>query len=152
MAQAKICDKCGKVMKGNSKYYTGGFKSYLVNDDDPYHWYSALSYELCPECIDKFKDSTGYNLPNIQEVFFNIPYTTVKWDDDTTTTVKCSDKDVFSKEIGLSIAITKKYFEQKNSAHPWMVFNSIIKTSDDQTEKTAARKAYKEAKKQDRST
>ena len=87
-------------------------------------------------------------LPSIQEVFFDIPYTTVKWNDGTTTTVKCSDEDVFSKEIGLSIAITKKYFEQRNSNHPWMVFNTIIKQSDDQTEKTAAKKAYKSEKKQ----
>lgn len=48
MARARICDKCGKVMKDDSKYYTARFKSYSVNDEDPCHWYSALSYELCP--------------------------------------------------------------------------------------------------------
>lgn len=55
MAQAKICDKCGKVMKDNDKYYKVTFKSYVVNDDDPYHWCSASSYELCSECIIYFR-------------------------------------------------------------------------------------------------
>lgn len=55
MAQAKICDKCGKVIKDDDKYYKVELKSYTVNDGDPQHWYSASSYELCPECIVYFE-------------------------------------------------------------------------------------------------
>ena len=55
MTKARVCDRCGKVMKHGDKYHTAKFKSYSVNDEDPNHWDSAFSCDLCPECIKKFE-------------------------------------------------------------------------------------------------
>lgn len=87
-------------------------------------------------------------MPTIDEIFFNAPHTTVKWGDSTITTVKCIDNEEFNKEIGLAMAISKKYFESFDSDHPRAIFKTFVKTASDQTEKTAAKRAYKLAKKQ----
>ena len=87
-------------------------------------------------------------MPAIDEVFFNAPYTTIKWSDDTITTVKCIEGEEFNKEVGLAMAITKKYFESADPKHPRAMIKHAVKNATDQTKKTAARKAYKLAKKQ----
>ena len=50
-------------------------------------------------------------MPFIKSVIFNEPYTIVKWTDGTFTKVRCIDQDSFNEEIGLSMAISRKYFE-----------------------------------------
>lgn len=56
-------------------------------------------------------------LPEIQDVIFNPPATIVKWADGTKTVVKCQRKegDVYSKEVGLAMAIVKKTFGNKGN-------------------------------------
>lgn len=46
----------------------------------------------------------------IKDVIFNDPATIVFWSDGTKTVVKCQDGDVFDKEKGLAMAISKKFF------------------------------------------
>ena len=87
-------------------------------------------------------------MPTIDEIFFNAPYTTVKWGDGTITTVKCTDNEEFNKEIGLAMIISRKYFDSFDPDHPRAIFKTFVKTATDQTEKTAAKRAYKSAKKQ----
>lgn len=87
-------------------------------------------------------------MPTIDEIFFNAPHTTVKWGDGTTTTVKCTDNEEFNKEIGLAMAISRKYFESFDPNSPRAIFKTFVKTATDQTEKIAAKRAYKLAKKQ----
>ena len=87
-------------------------------------------------------------MPTIDEIFFNAPHTTVKWGDGTITTVKCTDNEEFNKEIGLAMAISRKYFESFDLDHPRAIFKTFVETATDQTEKTAAKRAYKSAKKQ----
>lgn len=44
----------------------------------------------------------------ITEVIYNNPVTIVKWSDGTKTVSKCSSKDTYSPECGLSICMLKK--------------------------------------------
>lgn len=60
-------------------------------------------------------------LPSIKNVYFNPPATVVLWDDDTKTIVKCQKGDVYSKETGLALCITKKALGNKSN------FNDIFK-------------------------
>lgn len=87
-------------------------------------------------------------MPIIKDVYYNAPHTTVKWSDGTSTTVSCCKGEEFNKEIGLMAAISRKYFEILGMPYPRAAIKNVIKNAHDQTEKTAARKAYKLAKKQ----
>ena len=60
-------------------------------------------------------------LPPIKDVIFNNPATIVKWNDGTKTVVKCGKDDVYSKEVGLAMAICKKVFGNKGN------YNDILK-------------------------
>lgn len=51
----------------------------------------------------------------IKDVIFNDPATIVFWSDGTKTVVKCQEGDIFDKEKGLAMAISKKFFGNKGS-------------------------------------
>ncbi len=57
----------------------------------------------------------------IKDVIFNEPATIVLWEDGTKTVVKCQDGDVYSKELGLAMCISKKALGNKGN------FNDIFK-------------------------
>lgn len=61
----------------------------------------------------------------INKVIFNDPATIVFWNDGTKTVVKCQKGDTFSKELGLAMAISKKFFGNKGNYND--VFNKYIK-------------------------
>ena len=61
--------------------------------------------------------TTFKKMPEIKEIIFNNPYTIVRWSDDTETKVRCIDKDIFDKETGVAMAITKKYFQRISPSH-----------------------------------
>ena len=61
-------------------------------------------------------------MPNVEKVIFNPPATVVIWNDGTKTVVKAkesgrkkSDKDAFSEEYGLAMAIAKRYFGSRSA-------------------------------------
>lgn len=60
-------------------------------------------------------------LPNISKVIFNPPATVVMWGDGAKTVVKAKtsgkkkDQDKFSEEIGLAMAIAKRYFGSRSA-------------------------------------
>lgn len=88
------------------------------------------------------------NMPVISDIYYVAPYTTVKWMDGTTTTVKAGKDDEFNKEYGLAMAIAKKYYECLEAPNPRAAFKkAAYKDAHDQTEKTAQKRAYKEEKK-----
>lgn len=71
-----------------------------------------------PEIVIREKTKVvKQHIPEIVNVVFNDPATIVFWSDGTKTVVKCQkDKgDVYSKETGLAIAITKKAFGNNSS-------------------------------------
>ena len=86
-------------------------------------------------------------MPEIVDIYYNAPYTTVKWFDGTTTTVAATNDEEFNKELGLAMAISRKYCECMGVEYPRAAFKRMVNNANDQTAKTAARKAYKNAKK-----
>ena len=61
---------------------------------------------------------------DIEKVIFNDPATIVYWKDGTKTVVKCQDGDVYDKEKGLAMCVTKKFFGNKGNFNK--VFNKFI--------------------------
>lgn len=89
-------------------------------------------------CVSNWNDTLGNALissstnssctiPEIKDVIFNPPATIVKWADGTKTVVKCQRKegDVYSKEVGLAMAISKKALGNKGNFND--VFSKWIK-------------------------
>lgn len=86
-------------------------------------------------------------MPKIEAIFYNDPYTTVKWNDGSVNTVKCAEGEKFSKELGLSVIIAKKYLEVSGCIYPRAGLKRLAESGVDQTAKTKARKEYKAKKK-----
>ena len=58
---------------------------------------------------------------DIEKVVFNDPATIVFWKDGTKTVVKCQQGDIFDKEKGLAMAITKRALGDKGN------YNEVLK-------------------------
>ena len=78
--------------------------------------------------IEKEKEKKGMSvdhnrvyIPAIKKVIFNNPATIVIWNDGTKTTVKCSERDEYSEEVGLAMCISKKALGNKGN------FNEVFK-------------------------
>lgn len=74
-------------------------------------------------------------IPHIENVYYLDRKTTVKWDDGTVTTVACCEGETFSKEIGLGMAIAKKYMEKSYVDHPRAEFKRLVANAHDMTAK-----------------
>ena len=61
-----------------------------------------------------FKPYDVFLIPKIKKVIFNPPATIVIWSDDSKTIVKCEKDDKFDPEIGLAMAIARKYFGSRH--------------------------------------
>ena len=103
---------------------------------------TSLGFRCIGMGID-YARSTPTQMPTISEVYYNNPHTTIKWSDGTITTVTASESEHFSKEFGLAMAISRKYYECLGFVHPRAAFKREVNNADDQTEKIAERRAYK---------
>ena len=112
---------------------------------EPKDWTSAMSdiFSYHPTVVNPYAGS----MPKIEAIFYNEPYTTVKWSDGSVNTVKCAEGEKFSKELGLSVIIAKKYLEVKGCIYPRAGLKRLAESGIDQTAKTKARKEYKAKKK-----
>ena len=77
-----------------------------------------------PNCARRYMIEYGANASThrrtrkpiaINDVIFNDPATIVFWSDGTKTVVKCQEGDIFDKEKGLAMAISKKFFGDKGN-------------------------------------
>ena len=90
--------------------------------------------------------------PKISRVVFNEPVTKVWFEDGTTSMVKASKDDTFSKEAGLAFAIVKRLYGTPDdrgnygSAGYMMELKRIIEKAYDQTPATRKRAAEKDAR------
>ena len=91
--------------------------------------------------------SSIVTMPAITDIYYNAPHTTVKWSDGSTTTVAATNGEEFNKELGLAMAMSRKYCECMGFEYPRAGFKHMVNNAHDQTAKTAARKAYKNSKK-----
>jgi hypothetical protein len=55
-------------------------------------------------------------IPDVLAIYANPPYTTVKWGDGSTTTVKCCEDDTYSEAQGFAAALTKKLYGGRNES------------------------------------
>lgn len=55
-------------------------------------------------------------IPSVLAIYANPPYTTVKWGDGSTTTVKCCEDDTYSEAQGFAAALTKKLYGGRNES------------------------------------
>ena len=84
----------------------------------------------------------------ISQIWYNNPYTTIKWSDNSVTTSKCSSTETFSKEVGVAMCISKKYMECRGSESPRKGFKSLVDSGVDLKEihdKRNRKKALKRA-------
>lgn len=72
-------------------------------------------------------------LPEIDKLIYNGLDTVVKWNDGTVTVVHCLDEDEFNSEIGLAMAVSRRYFEEcgkpDKSDTPRANFKNLIKNA-----------------------
>lgn len=83
--------------------------------------YGNLTNEKEKEKKKMHTDYTRTYIPKIKKVIFNNPATIVIWNDGTKTTVKCSERDEYSEEVGLAMCISKKALGNKGN------FNEVFK-------------------------
>ena len=81
----------------------------------------------------------------IKEVIYNAPNTVVYWTDGTKTVVTATKGETFNKEIGLAMAISKKYFSISNDK-PRAAFKNVVKNASDYTAATEHKRKQKELK------
>lgn len=86
---------------------------------------AELFYEMTKD-ISVYYGGESFQMPRIDQIWYNDPYTTIKWSDDTTTTSKCSKDETYSKEVGVAMCISKKYLECRGFAYPRTGFKSIV--------------------------
>ena len=86
-------------------------------------------------------------IPMIEKIIFNEPNTVVKWADGTKTVVSAAEGETFSKEYGLAMAISKKFFEVYDYDHPRSAFKKAVESATDYTFDTKAKRDKKIKKK-----
>ena len=86
----------------------------------------------------------GFKMPKIKKdgkwvdlapkkVIFSGPATTILWKDDTKTTVKCSDEDVWDDDVGIAMCYLKKMLGNKGNFNN--IFRQAMKVAEVQTKK-----------------
>ena len=82
-------------------------------------------------------------IPFITRCIINDPAVVVFWSDGTKTVGKCMGDDEFNPEIGLSMAISRKYYELIGFPNPRAAFKNQIKKAEDQSAKTKEKQERK---------
>ena len=111
-----LCGRCAKVRTNACANCHEG-SSFV---ERPYVSYA----EMFNDRFLKQKSASAPLVPAIQKVVFSAPATIVFWADGTKTVVKCQGNDVYSKETGLAMAISKKALGNKGNYnetfHKWI--------------------------------
>ena len=125
-----------------------------------YRVYRPKAY-LAPYIISENKN-TGFGseesyserktpyIPEVKNVYFNEPATVVIWNDGTKTIVRCQEGDVFSKEVGLALCISKKALGNtpnfNNIFRKWIPQEETVETTVEITAENYLTPALKSAK------
>lgn len=83
------------------------------------------------------------NVPVITRCIINDPAVVVFWSDGTKTVGKCMDNDEFNPEIGLAMAISRKYYELIGFPNPRSAFKNQLKNAEDRSTKTKEKRERK---------
>lgn len=82
-------------------------------------------------------------IPFITRCIINDPAVVVFWSDGTKTVGKCMDDDNFNPEIGLAMAISRKYYEMVGFPNPRSAFKNQLKNAEDRSAKTKEKRERK---------
>ena len=88
-------------MSEREKTSTGDAHIKMNEAAPPFLISGGVLYRRVIDLTDKVK---------VKGAWFNDPYTTVKWGDNSTTTVMCHDGDEYDKEKGVLLCFAKKLF------------------------------------------
>lgn len=83
------------------------------------------------------------NVPVITRCIINDPAVVVFWSDGTKTVGKCMGDDEFNPEIGLAMAISRKYYELIGFPSPRSAFKNQLKNAEDRSAKTKEKRERK---------
>jgi len=83
------------------------------------------------------------NVPIITRCIINDPAVVVFWSDDTKTVGKCMGDDEFNPEIGLAMAISRKYYELIGFPNPRSAFKNQLKAAENRSAKTKEKRERK---------
>ena len=86
-------------MSEHEKTFTGDTRIKMTEIAPPFLVSEGVLYRRVIDLTDKVKGA-----------YFRDPYTTVKWGDNSTTTVMCHDGDEYDKEKGVLLCFAKKLF------------------------------------------
>lgn len=95
--------------------------SNIVKPKDPF---TSLSSLLREDVVKRFP---AYLLPGIKSVIFNEEkgFTTILWNDDTSTVVHCGEGEKFERYEGFVMAVAKKLFGSTSAAKKIMDDNDV---------------------------
>ena len=108
----------------------------------------SMIFEEATKGTSIWYDDKTFKMPRISQIWYNKPYTTMKWSDGSVTTAKCSENETFSKEVGVAMCISKKYLECRGFEYARTGFKSIVEKGVDLKEihdKRDRKKALKRA-------
>lgn len=86
----------------------------LRGDWDRPYGYDKVNWLFDPKSKSTTRSEPMKNLLSIKKVIFNCPATIVYWSDNSKTVVKVHDE-LFDREKGLAMAISKKVFGNEGS-------------------------------------
>ena len=86
--------------------------------ENPFAWDEYL-LEPLNGSLDESQDECC--MYGIKKVIYNNPATIILWEDGTKTVVKVQDGDVYSKELGFAMCVSKKFFGNQSN------FNNVFK-------------------------
>lgn len=82
-------------------------------------------------------------IPFITRCIVNDPAVVIFWSDGTKTVGKCMGDDEFNPEIGLAMAISRKYYELIGFPNPRSAFKNQLKSAEDRSAKTKEKRERK---------
>lgn len=74
--------------------------------------------KIISEAIEKFNGKNNWDL-YIEKVVYNKPATIVFWNDGVKTVSKCSERDEYNPQIGLLLAVLKRFGKVSNLIDDW---------------------------------
>ena len=106
---------------------------------------SAKRFANPTSIVPRFSSERKNYMPYIRKVIINDPSVVVVWSDGSKTVAKCMDGEVFNPEIGLAMAISKKYYINTGSPQPRAAFKNELKNAEDYSKATKKRRDRKKA-------
>ena len=109
--------------------------------------YSVLvdAYKYCRKYVKGMESSMMYKqMPIINRVILNDPAVIVLWSDGTKTIAMRTSDDTFDPEVGLAMAISRKYYEILGFPYPRGAFKAQIRNADDRSDSVRKKRARKQ--------